>query len=146
MEVKKCNGCLIEKPVEDFYIHKIGSKGQPRYKSRCKICINKKNLNNYYKESTEKRERRRQNATKNHLVRKFGLTLDEFSAMILEQNNKCKTCGCELEKPQVDHNHITGKVRGLLCKPCNMSMGLLKENTQTLYNMISYINVDISQD
>ena len=146
MKVKKCNGCLVEKPVEDFYLNKIGSKGQPRYKSRCKICINKKNLDNYYNETEERRKRRREKNSQSHLLRKFGLTSSEFSAMILEQNNKCKTCGCELHKPQVDHNHKTGKVRGLLCKPCNMSMGLLKENTQTLYNMIYYINADISQD
>ena len=140
MKIKKCNGCFIEKSVEEFYIRKVGSKGQPLYKSRCKECINKKNLHNYYNETTEQRLRRIKNNAATHLKRKFGLTSEEFSAMMLKQNNKCKICECEMKLPQVDHNHTTGKIRGLLCKPCNMAIGLLKEDTKVFYNAISYIN------
>ena len=42
--------------------------------------------------------------------------------------------------PQGDHNHTTGKVRALLCRSCNTSLGLLREDSKILYNMISYIN------
>ena len=77
-----------------------------------------------------------------NLKTRFGLTTEQFSAMIVEQNNRCKICGCDMVEPQVDHNHTTGKVRSLLCRPCNTSLGMLKENTETLYNMISYINND----
>jgi hypothetical protein len=140
MEIKKCNDCLTEKSVEEFYIKRIGKRGQNLYTSRCKVCQLDRNMKNYYNESPEKRKRRRDLCSASHLLRKFGLTTEEFSAMIEGQNNKCKICDCELEQPQVDHNHTTGKVRGLLCKPCNMSLGLLKEDPKVLYNMISYIN------
>lgn len=143
MEKKYCSKCSIEKLVNDFYFKRKGKKGQNLYTSRCKICTNSVNMSNYYAEDKNQRERRKNNAVKNHLARKFGLTTEEFSTMIVQQNNKCKTCESEMKQPQVDHNHITGKVRGLLCKPCNMSLGLIKENSKTLHNMISYINDSI---
>jgi hypothetical protein len=140
MEIKKCNDCLTEKSVEEFYIKRIGKRGQNLYTSRCKVCQLDRNMKNYYNESPEKRKRRRDLCSASHLLRKFGLTTEEFSAMIEQQNNKCKICECDMSSPQVDHNHTTGKVRALLCRSCNTSLGLLKEDSKILYNMISYIN------
>jgi hypothetical protein len=144
MDKKQCRVCLIVKSIDNFYVKRKGKRGQNLYASRCKECHGKIHREKYYSESPDQKKRRQELAKKSHLSRKFGLTINEFSAMILEQNNKCKICECEMKQPQVDHNHSTGKVRSLLCKPCNMSLGLLKEDTKVLYNMISYINASIS--
>jgi hypothetical protein len=56
------------------------------------------------------------------LQRKYGLTMDDYNAMLTAQENKCAVCGSYSYRKRtldVDHNHETGKVRGLLCSHCN---------------------------
>jgi hypothetical protein len=61
--------------------------------------------------------------------------------MINEQNNSCKICNRKLpeDKLRIDHCHASGKIRGILCDDCNVTLGLIKENIQTLENMIEYL-------
>lgn len=146
---KVCKGCSIEKSIDEYYIQREGKTG-PIYFSRCKSCNLIQNKKNYHKLSENQKKTRREKNPCNtfewrqqyRLKTRFGLTMEDFSAMVIKQNNKCKICECEMDIPQIDHNHITGKVRHLLCKPCNTSLGLLKENINTLHNMISYIKND----
>jgi hypothetical protein len=68
----------------------------------------------------------------------FGITYDEYSTMLQNQNGVCAICfQPETTKSRtkgkirllaVDHNHVTGKVRGLLCSGCNQAIGLLKDD------------------
>ena len=79
-----------------------------------------------------------------HLKRCYGLTLNEYNEMLKEQDHKCATCGTteaggKHGKFMVDHSHNTGKVRGLLCKSCNIALGEIKDNRQTLLNMVEYL-------
>lgn len=136
---KKCSACGEEKTVDSFYTQKNKNK-KPGLSAYCKTCHTARHRKKYHAETPEVRARRRENARASHLSRKFGLTTEEFSAMLLGQNSECKICGCHMDDPQIDHNHDTGKVRALLCSPCNLSLGLLKENPETLHNMITYIN------
>lgn len=77
------------------------------------------------------------------LRRNYGITLEEYNRLFSEQNGLC--LGCYKHQSQVkrafdvDHNHITGKVRGLLCSPCNVILGMAKDNPQTLERLISYL-------
>lgn len=80
-----------------------------------------------------------------NLKRNYDINKEEFDNMIKNQNNKCSLCNSNFdpnnknERACVDHNHQTGKVRELICGYCNTSMGLAKENIQTLENMIIYL-------
>lgn len=155
-KIKKCRDCSIEKSIDNFHIAgragTTAGNGYIRtvdtYKSICKECYRKREKEKYHKLDEDQKNKRRQNNSCNNfeyrqayrLKSRFGLTTEEFSAMILKQQNKCKICECDMETPQVDHNHDTGEVRALLCRACNTSLGLLKENPQTLHNMITYIN------
>ena len=73
------------------------------------------------------------------LKRDYNLTLDQYNKMLSDQNNCCKICDIKMISPHVDHCHTTGKVRALLCKNCNTSLGKLKEDTRILNKMIEYI-------
>ena len=155
-DTKVCKTCSIEKPVSEFHVAqkpgKTGSDGYVRkticYKSSCKECYKEIQRKKYHDLTIDQqRNRRKNNSCNNPEYRKkyklksnYGLTVEDFSAMLLEQNNKCKICECEMDSPQVDHNHTTNKVRALLCRNCNTSLGLLKEDTKVLHNMISYIH------
>jgi Recombination endonuclease VII len=157
-DTKICKVCLIEKSVLEFHIARkpgtMNSNGYLSkvvcYKSSCKECLREQQRKKYHSLTLEEQRKLRKNNSCNNpdyrkkykLKNYYGLTTEEFSSMVLEQNNKCKICECEMKSTQIDHNHSTGKVRGLLCRNCNTSLGLLKENTKVLYNMISYINND----
>lgn len=77
-----------------------------------------------------------------NLKSKYGITAEMFDATLEAQGGRCAICEklfTEKLRPCVDHNHTTGATRGLLCHPCNVSLGFLGENTQTLLNAVSYL-------
>lgn len=76
------------------------------------------------------------------LQREYGLTLAEYDAMLAGQHGVCAICGkTESVAPNmpVDHDHQTGKVRALLCTPCNTVLGLAAESPDRLRAMAAYL-------
>lgn len=82
-----------------------------------------------------------------HLKVRYGLTVDDYFAMVKAQNGECYLCG-EVPKPiegkryslEVDHNHSTGKVRKLLCRSCNIALGHLEnKSTEWLEKAFRYL-------
>lgn len=69
---------------------------------------------------------------------RYGLTPDQYSAMVSDQNSNCAICKAHY-KLVVDHDHETGKVRGLLCHSCNRSLGGFKEDQAVLLQAIGYL-------
>lgn len=63
---------------------------------------------------------------------KYGLTQAEFESLLNEQDNKCAICKVRLSSgknsPRLDHNHSTGRFRGILCNNCNAALGMLKDD------------------
>lgn len=68
--------------------------------------------------------------------RKYRLTDDELDELMAIK--ECQGCGAT-EKLRIDHDHKTGKVRGILCDDCNLSLGKLKDSVDTLKNLIKYL-------
>ena len=82
---------------------------------------------------------------KKFIERKFKITYADYEEMQTKQNNKCAICGLEeshIDKNylSVDHNHISGAVRGLLCSRCNFGLGYFKDSIENLKNAIIYLN------
>lgn len=108
-----------------------------------------------YQNDEEYRERQKKKAIEynrrnpdrklNQHLSKYGLTKDEYNQMIEKQNHRCLICGSEgdLSKPHrplyVDHNHITGKIRGLLCQNCNFMIGQARDDIEILEKGIRYL-------
>lgn len=78
------------------------------------------------------------------LKKRMGIGLKEYTEYVekkkIEQNNKCAICGC-VKKLGLDHEHITNKLRGLLCHNCNVALGLLNENITSINNMLKYLDL-----
>ena len=73
--------------------------------------------------------------------RKYGLKEGEYEAMLLAQGGKCAICG---NRPvtirlAVDHDHVTGRVRGLLCRRCNRALGLWEGDVLKMEALIAYV-------
>lgn len=98
----------------------------------------KANRRRWYNSSDGKKSNR-----KAMLKLKFGMTLEEYDLMLTNQQGCCKVCGDHIEDLSkflaVDHNHITGNVRGLLCNRCNVALGMLREDTNIMKNLIKYV-------
>ena len=75
------------------------------------------------------------------LKRKYGLTIDEYNAMLEKQEKSCAICGGVDPKKRlaVDHNHKTNEIRGLLCSHCNMGLGHFKDDLTLLAKAIQYL-------
>lgn len=74
-------------------------------------------------------------------LRSYGLNRDNFTTLLNHQNNSCAICLESFFKtvPHIDHNHLTGEVRGLLCVSCNTSLGRFKDSIPVLQNAITYL-------
>ena len=70
----------------------------------------------------------------------YHLSREDYLNLIKKQHNKCAICGLDLNgKSVVDHDHQTGRVRGILCNSCNTGIGLLKDDPQLLIVASEYI-------
>lgn len=93
------------------------------------------------------------NALRRALLANYGLGLDEANALLASQNFACSVCGQEFEhsfelaqqtkdthrKPNVDHNHASGKIRAILCGRCNKALGFAREDKDILAKLIEYL-------
>ena len=84
-----------------------------------------------------------------YLQRNYGISFADYNGLLKKQGGKCAICGgegflmkaCHRIKLVVDHDHATGKVRGLLCHNCNRALGLLHDNPVTINNALEYLKV-----
>lgn len=75
------------------------------------------------------------------LKSQYGLSPEDYDDMVADQGSLCTVCGNE-SKLVIDHNHATGRVRGLLCGSCNTGLGMFRDNPDLLMNAIIYLKND----
>lgn len=74
-----------------------------------------------------------------HLMRMYGLTPEQFDAMLITQSGRCAICNDPMQSPHVDHCHETGKVRALLCSLCNQGLGQFRDRIDILREAVRYL-------
>lgn len=85
-------------------------------------------------------ERRRSIKLKN----RYGITLEDYEAMVVAQDGRCAICRQE-GKLDVDHDHDTLVIRGLLCRSCNLMIGVMHEDATRLRAAADYLDAHASQ-
>ncbi len=76
------------------------------------------------------------------LMRQYGLTIGDHESLVAAHDNRCAICKVQADdgKPlHIDHDHKTGRVRGLLCGHCNRGIGLFRDNPAVLRRAIEYL-------
>lgn len=152
-DLSTCQDCSQKLTDENW------SPSMQKYKRyTCKTCWNIRQQN-YDKITQEEKNRRRKIAiskwsedrrkeeTDKAYFRKIlvehGLTEDSYNLMLENQNNSCAICKCKVAggkgRWHVDHCHTNNHVRGLLCKSCNLFLGLAKDDVDILTEAISYL-------
>lgn len=140
--MKTCSVCSKEKSLDEYYNYKATKDGKSY---RCKDCDDiarrKWSITNPKKAKASARERQ--------LKHKYGITLKEYEELLEKQGGCCAICktprnrtsGTNEEKwnYSVDHNHETGKVRGLLCNQCNRGLGMFLDDKNILLAARDYL-------
>jgi hypothetical protein len=130
---RTCRSCQARKPMTEF--HWANSE---RYRRRtCKSCDDvRARATRALKPAKYARSARNRS-----FKRKYGLTVDDFDAMLVEQNYRCRICWERLfiTTTHVDHDHATGAVRGLLCTNCNLGLGHFRDDRWRLQNAMAYL-------
>ncbi len=145
--MKKCCKCEIEKDESEFSKNVTRKDG---LKEACKPCMRAYKIQ-WRKDNHERYSKLHREGGRRRRLKTFGLTLEQFYLMHDNQKGKCKICDMEIARePQsdgpgrnpahIDHNHNTGKVRGLLCKNCNPGLGQFKDNIDLLEKAILYLS------
>ncbi len=137
MTTRKCNKCHETLPLTDFY--KTGRKTDKDPNKRhytCKECT-KARLKTAESQSPERARAR-------ELRRKYDISPEEYDEMLLLQGGTCAIChkaeaGGKHNVFCVDHDHLTGKVRELLCKDCNVVLGIVKDSPEHLGRLMAYM-------
>lgn len=75
----------------------------------------------------------------NHLRKKYGITQVEYETMLVRQHGGCAICQKKPKRLAVDHCHRLGRIRGLLCRECNVAIGLFNENPHIMIEAIAYV-------
>lgn len=150
---KICTKCKKKKSLSEFYKHKTQKDG---LSSQCIICIRKYQSgyckrrssqdSNYYKEKYQKQKIKQSKRSKEaqfngHLKRRYGITLEDYDKMFEQQKGLCVLCGLpEIgRRLAVDHNHQTGKIRGLLCHQCNCCIGFIENKNLSVKKIQKYL-------
>ncbi|TXH11588.1 MAG: hypothetical protein E6R04_01480 [Spirochaetes bacterium] len=104
--------------------------------------VKKANKRRKYKSTKARIEARRKTQRISNLKTRYGLTLHEYELLLKEQDGKCAICGevCSTGKRlAVDHDHKTGRVRGLLCRRCNRGVGHFDDDISRLERALTYL-------
>jgi len=125
-----CADCGETKLLDAFPKNRNTSDGHAQY---CKPCHNAR--------SRDTRERLYGGGRHYHLKRRYGIGADEVDALLEAQGGVCAICGREPARPHVDHCHRTGRVRGILCGPCNQGLGQFQDNVEVMDAAAAYLRL-----
>lgn len=119
VERKTCSECGSTRVITRFHKNKDSPDG---LHSKCKFCKNKQSKIRYNEELKTPRNKGF-NSRANHLKRTYGITIEQYHDLLTKQEFCCAVCGKhesdEKKNLSVDHDHVTGEIRGLLCTMCN---------------------------
>jgi hypothetical protein len=130
---KVCNVCSEWYTLSEF--HK-DSSSKDGLRSTCKLCAKKRAQENHLANPLRAKDY--------NLRRYYGISLADYLKMLEAQNGRCKICGTDAPGGKgtfhVDHCHDSSKVRGLLCRSCNVGLGHFNDNISLLSLAILYLN------
>jgi hypothetical protein len=155
-DTKQCSKCKETKPGAEFPYQGRYTSGQRRLSSLCRACMaiarkayyeqNRERFKAYSRnERAANRERHRERSRNYQRMSKYGLTQDDYDALVAAQGGGCAICGGQggmshmIAPLVVDHCHVTGKVRALLCANCNAGLGQLGDDPERAIALAIYL-------
>ena len=149
METKVCPKCSVVKKITDYTFKNIALNLRH---SRCRECsraadravYSLKKSNGTLKPNTRVSPNKKVNQQR-YEIKRYGITVEEYEDLILKTNGQCYICDAPPpngKRNHIDHDHVTGKVRGILCYRCNHAIGLFKDSPTLLLKAKAYLLED----
>ena len=141
-----CVACGIPKPLDEFY----DRKDRHGKRSKCKACRTAQT-------TIRTQEDRKLDIPRHNRIRwvcsirmKYGVEPEEYERLLAEQKGVCAICKQpetrklrgNIARLSVDHNHLSGRIRGLLCSKCNTAIGLINEDMELLERIRQYLSAE----
>lgn len=142
--MRYCPDCDEERPLSEFYPDKRVKDGLTR---RCRTHHSRSSYESRQKRLASPSQRREYNR-RYWRARRYGLLPADFDALLAAQDGVCAICRQaetdtwrgNVKDLAVDHDHETGRVRGLLCAQCNTALGKFRDDAELLRAAMSYLN------
>lgn len=128
--MKTCIRCVQTKDLSSYWKNNRRKDG---LSTVCKICTSKRR-------NTEVRKSK-------YVQERYGINLDQFKALLASQNGTCAICAKEetiadyrgVRALSIDHDHVSNKVRGILCMKCNRALGGFCDSIELLERAVAYL-------
>jgi hypothetical protein len=141
IKTKRCTTCKVVKPTTEFYAHPHTRDG---LQSVCKQCHAVSSAKVYQRMTATEKDRRNARSK----AHRYGMTLEEMMAYVEAHDENCDVCGKPdtthrkatwTRKLTFDHDHLSGKLRGMLCSRCNIAIGSAEDDPEVLRALADYI-------
>lgn len=140
-DMKRCRKCLEVKSVDDFWVNR---NTWDKLQAYCKPCAKRANYGWRERDGSHVRVVMARFGSQ---LKKYKITQADYDAMLLEQDGLCAICQRPetetrkgtLKRLAIDHCHVTGRVRGLLCSSCNHAIGKLKDDPALVRRALEYL-------
>lgn len=133
LKEKPCTACKEIKPIGEF---------TRAHDTFCKSCTAAKRKKNYQRPG-----RGKDRVYAKNLERNYGMTMDQYEEKVRQQGGQCAICGITPNhRLHVDHDHRTGAVRDLLCRPCNYALGQAQDSLRIARAMVTYLESHARED
>ncbi len=145
IQSKVCTICRQDKPLAEFPRDRRTKDG---LRCQCRVCKNSSAAGYYKNWTPEQRLLHRRRVTRS----RYGIEYDLVVSLFEQQEGCCKICSKQGDVPigheqqhdrkralQIDHNHETGEIRGLLCRECNLGLGKFRDSPQRLIRAVVYL-------
>jgi hypothetical protein len=140
--MRKCTKCGEVKGATEFWPDRRRKAG---LMARCKSCkvVDARDYRRAHPECEHRRYwKNPQSERERHLIRKYGVTQADYDRMLTEQGGGCAICRKTQDRAfDVDHDHSTGRVRGLLCTNCNRMVGHAADSPERLEAAAAYLRI-----
>lgn len=132
----RCTRCDLDRRPDEWYRHPDGKIRKP-----CKPCRKRQHKENYASGGVDR-------VYDQLLRREYGTTIEQYDARLRKQASRCAICrraetmtykSGRVKRLAVDHDHVTGAVRGLLCHRCNILVWAIEDNHTTLDAIRRYV-------
>lgn len=151
--LKCCSKCKDQKTLDKFYKNKASKDGHSHDCKQCRksaMCIRyRSNADKFRQYANDYRKRKPETKLNYHLKTRYGISYAQYAELEEKQLGVCYICSKlpsqtsrstgKLFRLHVDHNHVTGKVRGLLCDGCNRGLSGFRDDVELLRKAIGYL-------
>ena len=143
-----CLHCNVDKPGDLVHFHRHDNGN---LRSVCRRCFSKQTYKARKKRGrTDEEYAKDREVARDSNMKKYGIDWATFQTMSVAQGGKCQICGkvpsgkLAHSRLNVDHNHKTGQIRGLLCNRCNVALGQFRDDPALLRCAANYLESEVS--